>query len=105
MIMLRCTFHPGWCEHQEGQEPCENKAQHNPCLLNPWIIVAGLAGFALAISAQPVSPPPAALEIRPGDDASIEIGVSTKPEVEARPIPAFPRRSCGKAGAPHAPLA
>ena len=45
------------------------------------------------------------LELILGDDASIEIGVSTKPEVEVRPIPAFPRRSCGKAGAPHAPLA
>src|ERR1700727_2872336 len=43
MIMLRCTFYPGGREYQEGQEPCENNAQHNPSLLNPWIIVADLA--------------------------------------------------------------
>jgi hypothetical protein len=49
--------------------------------------------------------PPAALELRPDDVASIEIGVSTEPEVEVRPIAAFPRRSHGDAGAPHAPLA
>ena len=31
--------------HQEGQEQCENKAQHNPRLLNPWIILGRVAGF------------------------------------------------------------
>ena len=51
MIMLRCTFYPSRCEYQEGQEPCENKAPHNPYLLNPWTIVAGLARFAQQVQA------------------------------------------------------
>src|ERR1035438_7002891 len=73
MIMLRCTFYPGWCEYQEGQEPSENKAQHNPCLLDPWIIVAGLARFALTASAQTAFPELPRLETCLGDLPSNEL--------------------------------
>jgi hypothetical protein len=52
MIMLRCSFDPSRCEDQEGQKPSENKAQHDAYHLNPGIMVAGFARFALPTSSQ-----------------------------------------------------
>jgi hypothetical protein len=40
MIVLLSTFHLHRCKYQEGREQCGYKAQHNPRLLNSWIIIA-----------------------------------------------------------------
>src|SRR5258708_18182392 len=54
MVVLTCTFRLGRSQYQESQGQSENETQHNPCLLNSWIIVAGLAGLHCQLQGKPL---------------------------------------------------